>query len=148
MTVRIQLATESDPVSAFIRWYTWSNWSHIDFVLPSGSLLGARQDGGVQIRQPGYVEFTHTLVLEAPDAPDDIYEHALKQVGKPYSKETILGLAVRQDYGDDSEFDCSEFVTYASLQTSFPFFNTRHADRITPRDYGINPYFHEPKGGK
>lgn len=141
MSVRIQLSTESGPVSEFIRWYTWSNWSHIDLVLPSGSLLGARLDGGVQVRDPGYANFSKTLMLEAPDAPQSIYEEALKQVGKPYSKETILGLAVRQDYGSDAEFDCSEFVTYASIQAGFPFFITQHADRITPRDFGICPYF-------
>lgn len=141
MTVRIRLARDASVISDIIRWYTWSAWSHVDLVTPEGRMLGARLRGGVQERPPDYGHFTHTLTLEAPNAPDSIYTWAYKQIGKPYSKRTILGLALRQDFTDDGEFDCSEFAIMASIHGGFPFLRTTHGGRITPRDLAISPVF-------
>jgi len=40
-------------VSQFIKFWTWGEWSHVDIKTPRG-WLGARADGGVQIRKWDY----------------------------------------------------------------------------------------------
>lgn len=141
MTVRIRLATDRNIISDIIRWYTWSQWSHVDLIAPDGKLIGARYKNGVQARPADYGHFTRTLTLEAPKAPDSIYDWAYQQIGKPYSTRTILGLAFRQDFSDDNEFDCSEFAIMGSIQCGYPFLRTTHAGRITPRDLALSPLF-------
>lgn len=144
VTVRIQLSTERSVGSAFIRWYTWSAWSHVDFVLPGGNLLGARMNGGVQVRPPGYARFTHTLQLEAPDAPDTVYDRALEQVGKPYDIGAIAGMGLRRDWRDPLKWFCSELTAWAFEAESFPMLRTSDVYRVTPRDNSISPIFQLP----
>ena len=54
--VWLRFVTEKGFTSAAIRWFTWSDWSHVDFVLKDGRFLGARLDGGVQIRPHNYIK--------------------------------------------------------------------------------------------
>lgn len=137
--VRLQLATERSLVSAFIRWYTWSDWSHVDFVLPDGNLLGARLKGGVQVRKPGYAPFSRTLVLECPDAPERVYDFALSQVGKPYDWWAIVGMGLRHDWRDPARWFCSELVAWCFEMARYPLLRAKSVDRITPQGIWRSP---------
>lgn len=85
-----------DPMAALIRLAGRSPWSHVDIVLPSGQLLGARLFGpggrGVRIREPDYANFAHAMrvSIHSKNAAK-FYALAEKQVGKPYDWIGILG---------------------------------------------------------
>lgn len=107
--IRLQYSTEAGIGSAIIRWWTDSQWSHVDAVLPDGRLLGARPDypvrqsdgtmqTGVQIRPAGYAPFSEKLVVEiATDAADAFYAGLRCQLGKPYSWGGVLDFVFDQD---------------------------------------------------
>ncbi len=140
-----QFATEDSIASAIIRWYTWSPFSHVDLVLPDGSLLGARLKGGVQIRQPGYAKFTKTArycVEVEEDQANMLYNIARLQVGKPYNTRAILAFAF-EDYPDagGASWDCSELQIWLLFKIGIKALNLNpeHVNRITPRDLLMSP---------
>lgn len=129
--------TEDGWQSRAIRWLTWSDFSHVDFRLPDGSLLGARLDGGVQIRKPDYAKFTAKAIYRA-DAPDTVLDFARKQVGKPYDARGILNFGLHRNWKDDSSWFCSELVAAAFDQAGVPLVMTPNAGRVTPRDLTLS----------
>lgn len=102
--IRLQYSTESGIGSALIRWWTDSRWSHVDAVLPDGSLLGARPDypvggqTGVQIRPANYAAFTGRLVVQVETPRADAFYNVLRrQIGKPYDTAGVLDFVFDQD---------------------------------------------------
>src|SRR5215469_6178327 len=82
--------------SFLIRLMCHSPFSHVDFVLPNGSLLGASSMGkgspcldgnpdGVAVRPASYEEFGYRrqMILKTPLAAQ-IYARALTQLGRPF----------------------------------------------------------------
>ncbi len=126
----IQAATENTIGSALIRWFTWSSYSHVDFVLPDGRLLGARLKGGVQIREPGYANFTKTKRFVI-DGPDSILDWAKSQVGKPYDWRAIVAFAYHHDWKSRDAWFCSELVAAACLDNGIRLLNEQ-VNRVTP----------------
>ena len=140
--VELQFATESGLSSWAIRWFTHSDYSHVDMVLPGGKLLGARLDGGVKVRDPGYGAFTATkrVSILTPKAPA-VYRAALQQRMTPYDWKAIIAFAVpalmpHRNWRDPNAFFCSELVAWALEQGGF--FTPRNvalpANKITPGD--------------
>src|SRR4051794_17860996 len=95
--ITLQFSTQPGIGSSLIRALTWSNFSHVDFVLPDGSLLGARQDGGVQVRPRNYAKFTAAISYMV-DAPDKVLDAARSQIGKPYDWRGILNFGLHRDW--------------------------------------------------
>lgn len=132
-----QFSTANDLSGLLIRYGTRSEWSHVDAVLPDGTLLGARIEGGVQIRQPGYAKFTDTMLvaIETPHAAR-IYDVLLTQVGKSYDWRAIAAFAFgNRDWRDDDSWFCSELQVWAVEQAGF--FDRAlniQTDRLSPRD--------------
>jgi hypothetical protein len=56
--ITLQFVTSRDPESWAIRTFQRGWCSHVDSVMDDGRLLGARSDGGVQIRPPNYEKFS------------------------------------------------------------------------------------------
>jgi hypothetical protein len=94
-------------------------FSHVDLVLPSGQLLGARTDypingeTGVQIRPMDYgaKDWIRREVFELAATPEQtakFYDYALKQVGKPYDKLAILAFFTDRNWRDDDAWFCDE----------------------------------------
>jgi hypothetical protein len=71
-----------------IRFFTWSDISHVDLVLPvTGQLLGAHTTCGVNVRQPGYAKFTRIITAEVEDSAEvagKVHNLASNELGKPY----------------------------------------------------------------
>ena len=118
--VRLQFSTERNLPSAVIRWYAHSLYSHVDFVLPDGRLLGARFNypvegqTGVQIRPADYAHFSRRLVVEIPTAKAPaIYRWARSQLGAPYDWSAILGFAADRDWRYPGRWICSELAVRA-----------------------------------
>lgn len=140
MAVVLQFSTSPGIVSAVIRWATWSTISHVDFVIEGGYLLGARTDGGVQIRPPNYTKFSRLVRYEVEDAPDSIIHTAKTQTGKPYDYGAISDFLFHRDWEKKTRWFCSELVAWAFEENGYPLLNTNRLDRITPRDLTLSPF--------
>ena len=141
-----QFSTCNDLPSYIIRFGTRSDWSHVDAVLPDGTLLGALPPDGVQIRPPGYANFSSFLRVSLEvDYDEEFYDVLKSQIGKPYDWRAIVSFAIgdREWQGMDSWF-CSELQVWAMMQCGFfkaPLLVP--TDRISPRDQLLlfSPWF-------
>ena len=153
--IRLQFVTEAGFTSALIRWFGGDiGWSHVDAVLPDddpdhpGWLLGARSERdctpdelyvcepGVQIRPPRYARFTDRAVIELPasaEETDRFYAILKRQVGKPYSAETIEGLLIGRDLDDHQAWICDALQAWCACEAGIlPRQLFRYIRRLTP----------------
>lgn len=132
--VWLRFVTEPGLTSWTIRTFSWSDWSHVDFVLSNGKFLGARLDGGVQIREHDYLtpsRFCYASV-EVYGSTRRVLGWATAQVGKPYDWRAILGFGFRRDWHDPGHWFCSELVAEAFKLKDSAIVDNR-AYRITPQ---------------
>lgn len=139
-----QFCKGPDLSSEAIEWFEHGGFSHVDTVMPDGTLLGARSDviggmpAGVQIRPADYLGSEYVYRVTLPTTPEqdiDYYEFLKQQLGKPYDKEGIVGFIVGREWRDDSAWFCSELAMAALEQSAFlkwPLAD--HANKITPGD--------------
>ena len=123
MIVAAQCVLGYGPSSRAIGWFGGMDLSHMDIILPDGSLLGARSDWvkpisggrtippGVQIRPPHYERWKRRIVFSK--AVDDgtaqaFYALAQEQLYKPYDSTAIWGFATGRDWRDPDKWFCSE----------------------------------------
>jgi hypothetical protein len=135
----LQFAQGNDLFARDIEWYGGGpKYSHVDSVLPDGKLIGARMDGGVQIRPADYLGDEKVLKVELPAGPsmtDAYYDFILDQVGKPYDRAGILGFLFGRNWRDENSWFCSELVATGLEQCGyFPFPLASTTNKITPPD--------------
>lgn len=115
--------------SPWIRRVNHSPFSHVDFVLDDGSLLGASNSPnapfvrgnpcGVAVRPPDYEDFSYRrrMILKT-DRADDILSIAQTQIGKTFDNSGLIDFlsdhfpGVRDWRLDDSWF-CAELAMWA-----------------------------------
>ena len=127
------------PLSWAIRFRTWSKYSHVDFVMPDGKLLGAIPNGGVCIhehRQP--VEDFFELEV-TPEQYTQIMNNAMSQIGKPYDFAGLFGYAIERNWQDSTNWFCSEYIA-GTIQPVIKLFN-EEPFKISPRDLSIHAAF-------
>ena len=160
---------------AKVRWANKSSWmirkgchsvfSHMDFVLDDGSLLGSSNMGigspvikgnpcGVAIRPPDYQKpwgLRRRMILNT-DRADDIIAMALTQLGKPFDNSAIFTFMskwtprpARNWHIDDAWF-CAEYCTWA--EETGGYWKRRliwPKDRVSPTDnlllFVTDPHF-------
>lgn len=116
--------------SFVIRRFCHSNFSHVEFVLEDGNLLGASDQGplspciegsplGVAIRPPNYQLFgmRRQMVLKT-DKADAIIAFAKMQLGKPFDKSALYRFLLpttpgTRDWRDPTSWYCAEYVIRA-----------------------------------
>lgn len=134
----LQFAASDSLGGHLIQWYGHGWCSHVDSVLPDGRLLGARYEGGVLIRPPGYTEFTRTLVVTLPTTAEVVaaYDAFLaEQLGKPYDSEGIFDFVTGRDWRSDGTWFCSELVGRGlEVAKYFAFPLATPANKLTPPD--------------
>lgn len=132
---------EHDPVSATIRLRTECDWSHVGFYrIADGWTFSAMADGhGVAWRPPNPAAKVLRLSVEGIEAA---LSKALTQLGKPYDRLDILGIALGLDWAVANHFICSTLVTWSFQQAGVPLLNPRFIplQHITPRDILLSPY--------
>lgn len=133
--ITLQFSSQNKIGSKLIQWFTWSKYSHVDFVLPDGRLLGARGDG-VKIREPYYVD---KKLICTVDAPESVLDYALSQKGKDYDYSALFGFILNRKIEDNSKWFCSELVAWAFRQAGVDLLNYSDEYRITPRDLLLSP---------
>ena len=134
----LQFAAQSDTLSLAVRAFDHGWYSHVDAIMPDGTLLGARADGGVRRRLKDYARFSRALRVELP-ATDDVaakfYAFLTAQLGKPYDFEAIAAFVVGRNWQKPDSWFCSELVA-AALQAAGWFAHplATATNRITPSD--------------
>jgi len=145
----VQFSACADLGSRLIRYFGHgAGFSHVDAVLSSGALLGARSDvregvpAGVQVRPPHYLDrFKPRKVRVEIDADAAttaaFYRALLSQIGKPYDMSAILAFALDRDWRDQGAWICSEFNIWgAEACGRVPRLATR-ASKIDPDDCAL-----------
>jgi hypothetical protein len=127
--ITLQFVGNDSLGSKLIEWYDHGQYSHVDTVLPDGSLLGARNDvigsipAGVQIRPAGYVlgDRMKRVVLPCSDAKEqNYYDFVRAQIGKPYDQKAIAAFFTGRDWRNEDQWFCSELVA-AGLEDATVF---------------------------
>lgn len=133
--VTLQFSTRPGLGSRLIRWFTWSEFSHVDFVLYTADgvwLLGSKADG---VKRRPYIEsnYSHVARFNLPDCPPAAVQFAETQIGKPYDFSALFGFLLRRDWAEDDSWFCSELVYWAFEQAGYRPFRGMHMSRITPQ---------------
>jgi hypothetical protein len=115
--ITLQFVLGKGVSSGAIAWFSQGHFSHVDAVLPDGSLLGARSDRikgidpGVQVRPPNYEKWLKRTQFTIPctlsqylDWLDFLYE----QLHRPYDKKAIWAFATGRDWREEDSWICSE----------------------------------------
>lgn len=136
MLITLQFSTQDKIFARLIDWWTWGDYSHVDMILTDGRWLGARYDG-VKAREPYAVSKCLQVTVEAPS---EVMNVALSQIGKPYDFMAILGFIVHRDWQEDDSWICSELIAWAFQQGGMSLLNTDKINRISPRDLTLSPF--------
>jgi hypothetical protein len=128
-------------VTAAIQRAEYGFWaSHVEALMPDGTLLGAHIDGGVQARPRDYDkgQFTREVFVDieaAPDVCDRFHAFLREQLGKPYDTTAIFAFVAARDWQEKDSWFCSELQAAALVACGW--FVTPLAtefNHITPRD--------------
>ena len=141
---RIRFISEAGFVSAAIRDVTDSQWSHVDIILPDGFYLGARSNGGVQVRPPNYckpIRERRYAIPTTPDQLDAMLTFARAQIGKPYDFLDIAGLLAHRDWRRPNAWMCSELAAATAEAGNMPMLNAeaQFVNHITPEMLHLSP---------
>lgn len=135
------VTTQGDLVSDGIRKFEFEFWAtHVEALMPDGTLLGAHIKGGVQARDHDYDkdQFTreeYVTIRATPAETDSFHSFLRQQVGKPYDKLGIAGLALGHNWRDPNGWFCSELIAAALCHCGvFPPHLADDFNHITPRD--------------
>jgi hypothetical protein len=133
--ITLQFVSEKAISSEMIEWFSQGFFSHVDVVLPDNTLLGARSDGGVAIRQPGYARFNKRTVFSLPSTIEQdalFYTFLHAQIGKPYDFECIAAFVAGRDWHEDDSWICSELAAAACEKAHILPALYVSANKITP----------------
>lgn len=123
-----------------IRFFTWSDISHVDLILPvTGQLLGAHLTCGVHVRQPAYAKFTRIITAEVEDSAEiagKVKDLAMQECGKPYDRGAICNFFLHRNWRSQDKWFCSELIAWVFEKAGMPLLNPQNIpqNRITPRD--------------
>jgi hypothetical protein len=129
--------------SQAIEWFDHGQYSHVDSVMPDGSLLGARDDvyngipKGVQIRPSEYVAGKVTKRVLVPTT-DPIaaayYAFVTSQIGKPYDETAIAAFVFGRNWNEADSWFCSELNSAGLVASGFVHPLSAPANKIAPDD--------------
>lgn len=153
--IRLRFTANRSLVSRAIRLFTWSDWSHVEMLIPAGMWgnhhdcwLSAWFDGGVELRPLDYTQPSNCIeatVLSDCD-PDQVLQFALNQLGLPYDLGAIFQAPRGCELTHQSSWFCSELIAAAFDSAGFNLINY-HRNRITPEDLYCSPFLllhHKP----
>jgi hypothetical protein len=155
LTIRFSTSASSRKnwASAVIRRLNHSPFSHCDYVLPDGNLLGASDQGpkspcisgnprGVAIRPPNYQKFGYRrdMILKT-DRADAIIAAAMLELGKPFDKGALwdflsVSFPGTRDWKDPAAWFCAELKA-ATIDLGGLFAPKKMAwpkNRVSPTD--------------
>jgi len=123
--------------SWFIRFVTWSEYSHVDIVLHDQFLIGAIAPDGVVLHNMDdrLAMASKALVMELPvQSLDDAKNFALSQIGKRYDWLGVIGIGLHRNWQEDDKWSCAELAAMALNAGGQRPFDSKFHNRITPQD--------------
>ncbi|SHG92531.1 hypothetical protein [Bradyrhizobium erythrophlei] len=141
--ITIRFVTGHDLVSDGIRAFEYGFWAtHVEALMPDGTLLGAHAEGGVLARPHDYDKsvFTRELYVSIPAtaAQTDAFHSFLRsQIDKPYDFKAIAGIALERDWQSTNAWFCSELQAAGLCRPEVAIFPPHLAtefNHVTPRD--------------
>jgi uncharacterized protein YycO len=134
--INLRFIDDGGIVPWLIKTFTWSQISHVEFVVANGYLgASTAAPGGVAIRTFEYAKPNKEWfgTVNCSDAiTKKVLDFAKSQVGKPYDYPQILGIVLHQDWGNKRSWFCSELIVAAFENASYPIITRDPWDRVTP----------------
>jgi hypothetical protein len=140
--IEFSYVTEPGVGAGVIRWFTHSDFSHAEVILPRNSgRYGSRSDRwpGVRRRTLYYATFSkdwRVIVPVTAEQEKAFYHFLYEQYGKPYDKLGLFSSFLfdrRVSWRSDQAWWCSELTAAAKEYAGIVKFHTP-ASRITPND--------------
>jgi uncharacterized protein YycO len=138
--MNVIFATDKKIWSVFIRWFTWSKYSHVALV-NGDKVIEATLAHGVRMTSLDNFlsRYKKTLMCDVTVVDEEkAWNFALKQICKPYDISAIIGLALRRKWTNDDKWFCSELVV-ASLYQGGVTLIRKDTYRVTPEDILNSP---------
>ena len=136
MSIKLQFSKSRGIGAELICWRDWSDYSHVDTVMPDGRLFGARGDG-VKHREPYPVIRKLIIRIDVNEEQEKkYYEALLSQEGKPYDYFGLLGFVFNRDWQETDKWICSELKMWALLQADIHILRLetiKTLNRISPQ---------------
>ena len=155
--IRLRFVTGNDFISNAIRVGERDGWcTHVEAVMPDGTLLCAHIQGGVMARPAGYDKGTATRELVITLNPEDylgdtrglvvtqenglsivenaFYDFLRAQIGKPYDLTALAGAAFDRDWHQADAWFCSELQAAALEHSGWLPRLAAIDSHISPRD--------------
>lgn len=141
--ITLRFVTGNDFISRGIRLFEYGFWAtHVETLMPDGTLLGAHCRDGVQARPRDYDKgrFSKEAFVDIPatsEQTDGFHTFLRAQIGKSYDFKAILGIVMQRDWRDTKAWMCSELVTAGFCHDKVGIFPRQLAtefSRVTPHD--------------
>lgn len=139
--IRLRFVTgDRSAISRAIQFAQYGFWcSHVEAVMPEGTLLGAHADGGVQNRAVDYDarEWTRQEFVDLPadaEQTDGFYCLMRAEIGKPYDLTAIAAFVARRSWQEPDSWFCSELVMAMLEKIGVVTVVPTEVNHLTPRD--------------
>lgn len=136
-SIKLQFVDEPQFYALPIRWFSHSEFCHVDYVTDRGTLIGARPWGGVAERAADYTAFKTKVVVEIPvsdDAKAKAEAWLAGQIGKPYDYGGLVGFLADRNWSADDKWFCSELTAGMLLACGLWPVTAAPLWRVTPND--------------
>ena len=144
-TIRLIFSNSKKPLSPVIRAVTWSDYSHVAIISPSGELVieSTLSLGGVKIATldefKARASEWEIVEFQVNDSMA-IWNAACTQLGKKYDWTALIGIPFHRNWSEADSWFCSELVAWAFEQGGTPLFRRENIHRVTPGHlYMIHP---------
>jgi hypothetical protein len=139
-TARFRFVTqEQSSFGRLIRWRTMGEVSHVEMVLPDGSIISALSDQGVCHVEGDYdTTSTMQIFVDFPLHDLDLLRwvaYLRSRIGRPYDWNAIYGEALFRDWRRPGGMICSMLAALSAREAKiFPRPLSERAHEISPRD--------------
>ena len=144
--MKIVFATNNKIGSLFIRWFTWSRYSHVALVWGSNVIEATLAHGVRVFPFRSFVKKYKSVLLCNVKGVDEkkAVAFTLNQLNKPYDIKAIFGFVLRRKWTDAERWFCSELVAVALHEGGVTLIK-KEAHRVTPEDLLCSPLVEEEK---
>ena len=144
--ITLRFVGGNDTIAGLIRAGSYGYWAtHVEALMPDGTLLGAHWQGGVQMRLHDYDagKFEREEYVEGlgwtRSTEDVFYTFLYGQIGKPYDMKVIEAIAAsaligERDWRAPDSWICSELIAAALEAAGWLPKLATDVNHLTPRD--------------
>ena len=139
--MRVIFVTDNWPWSNFIRWFTWSKYSHVGLLFSDDKIVDTTLRKGVSEKTLEHylTRYKNVKICEVPNVDEaKVKEFAYSQIGKKYDWTAIVGFVARRDWTKEDNWFCSELVAVALHKGGVTVIR-KEASRVTPEDILNSP---------